>query len=401
MTGRPATAPIAGAVVLALAVLAIGPVATAPVAAQETSVTVTNATVTTSSPAAGETFVVRATIRNSERANGSFDLTNVYVQGPDGRSTVARDLGQLAPGSATTIEIPVSVSESGWHSLSVRVHGISPSDSVKTLRHPIPVQIGDEEASQLSMAATADDLGPSGQTDLRVTVANGFERAVTGVNLRVESDGMTLPESQRVASRLVAGNQTTFTFPVRDVDPGQYTVRATMQYSIDGGDRRTVERELSTVVSPVEEPGRIGLSGIDVEPEDDVLAVRGTAANSGTTDVTSVNVSVVDGETAGPADSSASHFVGDVPASDFSSFTVQAEADDNETDTITIPIRVSYIVDGERTSHLEAVTHELDSETGPEENPAGGNGSRVGTYAIIGAVVLIGIILLGWRRYRG
>lgn len=397
MSGRVRTAAAGIGVVVSLVVLAgvFGAVGSA--AAQSSAVTVTNATVTSSSPSAGETFVVRATVRNAEGAEGAFDLSNVYVMKSGGRSGVARDLGRLAPGTQTTVEIPVTVEEAGWHTLSVRVTGSDANDPVITVDHPLPVRIQGGESSEVAMAATADDLGPSGRTDLHVTVANGFDRAITGVDLQVDSPGLTLPEPQRVASRLPPGNQTRFTLPVRDVEAGEYTVSVALAYTSGEGDRRTIRRNLSTVVSGVNQPGTIDLTGIDVTREDGQLVVRGSASNTGTTDVASVNVSVLEGETAEPADSSSTYFVGNVPASDFSSFNVRAEPTGNG--TVTVPLRVGYVVDDVRTSRIVEVTHRLNRTPTGGQGGSGGGGS--GLFVIVGLLLVVGAGVFGWRRYRG
>lgn len=397
MTRRVRTAATGTGVVLGIVVVAAVLGGVGPAAAQSSAVTVTNATVTSSSPAAGETFVVRATVRNAQQADAAFEVSNVYVQTPDGRSRVARDLGTLAPGTQTTVEIPVTVEEPGWHTLSLRVTGSDATDPVITVDHPIPVRIQGAESSQVAMAATADDLGPSGRTDLHVTVANGFDRAITGVDLRVSSPGMTLPEPQRVASRLPPGNQTRFSLPVRNAEPGEYTVSVDLAYTSAEGDRRTIERTLSTVVSPVSEPGRIELTGVDVERVDGALEIRGSASNTGTTDVTGANISVLAGETAVPAGSSATYFVGNVPASDFSSFNVRAEPTGNG--TITVPLRVSYVVDGVRTSRTVEVDHRLD-RTPAAGQPGSGGGGISGLLVIVGLVLVVGAGVVGWRRYR-
>lgn len=395
-SGRSLGTAVALAVAIALVAVALG--ASGPATAQSSAVTVPNATVSSSNPAAGETFVVRGTVQNAANADGAFDLNDVYVQTPDGRSSVARDLGTLAPGTSTTVQIPVSVSDPGWHSLSFRVKGTDDSGQVRNLEHPVPVNVGTEETSQLAMAATADDLGPSGRTDLQVTVANGFDRAITGVDLQVDSEGLELPEPQRVASRLPPGNETTFTFPIRDVEPGGYTVSTTLRYTSANGDRQTIERDLSAVISPVSEPGTISLTGVEVTREGGELAIRGSASNEGTTDVTGVNVSVVPGETARPADSSATYFVGDVPASDFSSFDVRAVPQAN--DTVRIPIRVSYVVDGVRTNRTVGVSYSLSSNAEPDRGEGENGGGGPGLVAILGVLFVAGAAVVGWRRYR-
>jgi len=366
-----------------------------PAAAQSSSVTVTNVTLDPDTPTVGETFVVEARIANAESAEGSLDLRQVYVEVPGGRSRIASDLGSLAPGTATTVKIPVTLDRAGWHTLTLDVRGIDRVESVVTINHPVPVQVQGDRADRISMAATADDLGPSNRTDLHVTVANGFDEPITGVELFVASDSISLPEPQRIASRMPAGNVTEFTVPAREVQPGQHPLDVTLRYTTRGGDRHVVQRNLTTEVTAVSQPGRIELTELDVVREGGVLTVRGSASNVGTTDVSGVVVSVEESATAGPAEGSSTFFVGNVPASDFSSFDVALTPRANG--TISVPLEVSYVVDGVRTSRTVEVSHRVQPRPDPTGQQTGGGGLLV---PVVGAVVVIGGLVYGWRRYR-
>ncbi len=370
-------------------------VAPAPAAAQSSAVTVTNTSVSPSTPTTGETFVVTARITNAQSASADFDINQVHVETPRGRSYVARNLGTLGPGSSTTVRIPVRVDQPGSHTLSVKVFGES-GPRIVNLEHPVPVEIEGERAARLSMAASAADIGPSGRTDLQVSVANGFNEAISGVELTVTSDDLTLPESQRITSQMPPGNVTRFSLPARDVEPGPHDVSVTMRYTTANGDRQTITRNLTAVVSRVSAPGRIRLTEIDVVRERGQLVVRGSASNVGTTDVSGVVVGVEESQTAGPAGGSADFFVGEVPASDFSSFDVSVRPKTNG--TITIPLNVSYVVDGERTSHVVEVTHDTAASSGAAEPEPQSGGSPL--LLIVGALVLVGALVVGWRRYR-
>ena len=381
--------------VVLLAALAAGLVVN-PAAAQSSSVTVTNVTLETETPTVGETFVVEARIANAESAEGSFDLRQVYVEGPGGRGQIANDLGTLAPGTTTTVRLPVTVEEPGWHTLTLDVRGWNRADTVVTLDHPIPVQVQGDRDERLSMAATAEDLGPSNRTDVTVTLANGFDEPITSVELQAASDTLSLPEPQRIASRMPAGNETAFTLPARDVTTGQHTIDVAVRYTTPGGDRHVVRRNLTTAVTAVSQPGRIELTELAVVRQAGSLAVSGSASNVGTTDVSGVTVSVEESETAGPGAGAATFFVGDVPASDFSSFDVAVSPRTNG--TITIPLEVSYVVDGVRISRTVEVSHRVQPQPDPASQQSGGGGGLL--LPAIGLLVVIGAIVY-WRRYRG
>ena len=401
-TRRTTVSLVAGFVVFGLMAALIVAGAT-PAAAQNSAVTVTNASTSEETPTAGETFVVRVRIANAGGAGANydldqvddFDLNQVHVETPRGRSYVARDLGTLAPGSATTVRIPVRVHEPGSQTLSVRVYG-QDGVSIKNIQHPVPVEIEGDRSARISMAASADDLGPSGRTDVDLTVANGFDQAISGIELTVQSDDLTLPESQRVTSGLPPGNVTRFSLSARDVEPGPQDLAVTMNYTTTSGDRQTVRRNLTAVVSQVSEPGRIRLTELDVAREGQQLVVRGSASNVGTTDVSGVVIGVEDTNTAAPAGGASDFFVGEVPASDFSSFDVSVAPQTNG--TVTIPLNVSYVVDGERTSRIVEVTHQVSAQSNDAESDGGGGSSLP---LLLGVLVLVGAAVFGWRRYRG
>lgn len=139
-------------------------------------------------------------------------------------------------------------------------------------------------------------------------------------------------------------------------------------------------------------PGRIDLTGIDVaRTGDGTVRITGTASNVGTTRVEAVTVRVVPTAAVTPSNPGKEYFVGAVAASDFSSFTVNAQvAGGNET---AIPLEVSYLVDGERRNRTVTATYDR------VETPDRGGSSFpfVGLAAVL-VVTVAGLFV--WRRRR-
>jgi hypothetical protein len=154
-----------------------------------------------------------------------------------------------------------------------------------------------------------------------------------------------------------------------------------------GGERRETTREVSGAFVP----GRVDLTGIDVAQSGDSVRITGTASNVGTTRIQAVTVRVRATESVTPANPGKEYFVGSIDASDFSSFTVNARIDGaNET---TIPLGVTYLVDGEERTRTVEATYDP-----PEPPERGGSGVPVVGIGVVIVVGAAGVFL--WRRRR-
>jgi hypothetical protein len=165
----------------------------------------------------------------------------------------------------------------------------------------------------------------------------------------------------------------------------ELTVRADYEVA---GQRHETTREVTGAFVP----GRIDLTGVDVaRTGDGTVRVTGTASNTGMTRVQAVTVRVRSTESVAAANPGKEYFVGAVDASDFSSFTVNARIDgENAT---TIPLEVTYLVDGEERTRTVRATYD------PPETP-----ERRGTgFPLVGVGVLLAVVVAGvflWRRRR-
>ena len=127
-------------------------------------------------------------------------------------------------------------------------------------------------------------------------------------------------------------------------------------------------------------------------------------SNPGTSDVTGVEISVAGNEQVTPASSQSSFFVGNLSSSDFTNFQVNAGLRTQTNQTVTIPVKVSYVVDGVRQERVIGVDYTPGAGPGPgdrEQPRQRGGGGGFPLELLVGVVLVGGLGLFGWRRYRG
>ena len=252
-----------------------------------------------------------------------------------------------------------------------------------------------EEVGIRGATALGVDVAPDLAIALDVTVANGFSEPVSGIELRVRASNATFTERRRVASRLPASDAASFSFPATAVEPGQQTVTASLTFTTAGGDRQQITRDLTTSVERVRHPGNVTLTGLRLTRENDTLRIRGSTSNLGTTNVSGTLVEVAEGSRTGPADAQHRYFVGGIPASDYASFEVRAELDGPVNESATVPLRVSYVVDDTRITRTVEATY----EPRPTDDSNSGGGSS--TPLLLGGVLLVGVVGVGYWRWSG
>jgi carbon monoxide dehydrogenase subunit G len=283
-----------------------------------------------------------------------------------------------------------------------------PTDLTATLTYTTPggerrtatstrTMVVEEPDRQVSLTASGGTVGPSARTTLQVTVANEGDRSVSGLQFQVDGRDIRLVDPQRVAAALPAGNETTYTIEARDVDPGSHRVTVTGAYETAGGTHREFDRSMTATVTEQQNPGRVNLTGLRISPGANGLAVRGTASNGGATNVTGVTVQVGQSASVAPAQSQSSFFVGEIEAGDFSSFDVTAVPRTNG--SVTVPLEVSYAVDGVERQRIITVDYRPPARPQPASTQQGGNTPLV---LVGGGLLLVGgVVTVAWRRIRG
>jgi hypothetical protein len=236
--------------------------------------------------------------------------------------------------------------------------------------------------------------------------ASGRMVSVTATNLgNVDAEGLVVrgvatnaTVGQAVVGTLAPDETATVRLPVQDLD-GTAAVEVRADYEVAG----TAVSVAGDRVRLRSRPGRVELTGIDVQRESGHLVVTGSASNVGLSAVDSVVVRVreVDGVT--PAPPNREYFVGSIPASDFVSFDVTARVTG---DTTSIPLEVTYLSDGQRrVEEVSAPYREATVETPDRSDGGSGDAGGGGILlpAAVGVVVVLAVgvlVYVGWRNRR-
>ncbi|MFC7177743.1 hypothetical protein [Halosegnis marinus] len=228
-----------------------------------------------------------------------------------------------------------------------------------------------------------------GNTTVPVTVGNFGNAPLENVVVRATaSNGSVAPVA---VGSLDAGTTRTVALDVTDVE-SRADVDVTVSYRL-AGETRSVS-DSTRVVADRDVPGDVELTGLDTEREGDRVHVLGSAANVGLRGVDSVIVRVLPADGVEPAAPNREYFVGTVPASDFVSFDVYATVEGNVSE---IPLEVSYLADGERRTYTTSVPYEAPAEPSGNTNDGGGNGLLVVGAGVVLALLVVGLLVVGWR----
>jgi len=367
-----------------------------------------------------ETVTERVTI-NSERVRPQLDVSaNDSVAGVEssGTVTVANGVGTAVRNVELTVE-GEGVTVRDDRSVFTR---IADGDSVETtfdfepgsggthtLNATLSYTTGDRTVRKVSETVTveAEPLRDRVSLDVSTTRGGGSQTVVVDVLNQGNAPATNITVSGSSANATV---QRALLDPIA---PGESrTVRLNATLSADRADLDMVatydlgeqrgETSVSTAVTQT--PGTISLTGIQVVPEGGRLRVSGSASNLGTTDAQSVLVSVVGSDRVTPVEPNPEFFVGPVPASDFASFDVYAATEGNVS---TIPVEISYIVDGERRTRTVDVDATAASQAlsaqrrAPEDSGGGGFPLIPVVVGLVVVLAVLAIIVQAWRTSRG
>ena len=329
----------------------------------------------------GESFVVRdvdvlnGTSPDDEQFNGLDPDERIY------------------PGENRTYDVSVGLDEVGPRTLYVRLRLASSTGDWTTVTRPVAVDVRQPHPQ---VGLRTEPTIPGSSTNVTLDVSNGLDAPVRSVEVDLRPERTAIDDPRRVVPSVASGATRSFEFTATGETSGPERIVADVAYTYNGT-RYAFTRTLRTRFTAPENPGNVSLTGIEVTENGDRLRVRGTASNVGGTAVSSVVVSALDGEGTSPAQSNADYFVGRVPASDLSSFSVAATLETNE--TVTVPLRVQYVVDGVRHEYTRTVTYTPDQ---PEPTPSSG-GLPLSSPLLLG-VGLFGVAVVGgagWRWFGG
>jgi hypothetical protein len=343
-------------------------------------------------------------------------VTRVNVTMANGAETNVSTLRLTLSGPNATLDDPERVSASlGPGSERVVTYDVTFDDTgPQPLTATLDYRDGDGDDRSISASRTldVDPTDVDAELDAEVVRENGTARIDTAltnfgnvplerVRVRAESGGET------VARKLVPDvpSETTREVSIGESGLPDGAVRLHATYEVAGERHGTT----TTVDFAPTTDGNISLTGIEVIPTGGSVRLAGSASNTGETDVTGAVVSVVGTEGVTPVSPAKDYFVGNVPAGEFTSFELTARLG-NRTDTV--PVRISYIADGEQYSRVVDVT--VTDVGGVPAGPPGGDGPDgppggflglgridvVGILLRLAAIVAVGVGLLYWWQRR-
>lgn len=361
---------------LAAVAIAVQTVAVVPglVAAQDADVSISSVTATPSDPAPGEPFTITTNVSNLATSNETVEVTDVYVRGQgDGVNEYGRveDMGELSPGSELSVPLSATIGSTGTKKLRVTARVRLADGSHRDVQHPLTVTV--EEPNEVLVSVPTSGAPVGERTPVNVTVANGDDDAISGVELSLESDA-TVENDRRVAASIDAGAERHFEYDVTFDEPGTHALDATVTYTTADGATRTVTQERSVEVGSGSGggsvQGEVRLIGVEASGSG-VVTLQGDAANVGGTNAESVLLTVEDAAGVSPMGSNGQHFVGAINASQFDTFELIAEVDE---DVQAVPVRVEYLVDGTR--HSEVVEVNVTGDASGPSDPFGPDRDR-------------------------
>ncbi|WP_048075322.1 hypothetical protein [Haloquadratum walsbyi] len=299
---------------LTLAIVIITTGVTPLVTAQQSNVTIGSINVTPTDPSPGDVVMINAELRNSETSAGSVKISQVTIDGPSIDENVD-DIGRLGAGTSVTVPFSVTFDEPGQKRFMITMYGQEDTGSVFSIQKPVYVSV---ERDSTLLSSETETVAAGGLTPINVTVSNGDDEAITGVQLTV--DDARIEEPQRTRGSIASGSEQTFQYDAYFESPGRHSLIGTVIYQTsDGVTHRTAE----TIPITVERP-RVNVD----------LSVSTDANQSGATTVELTNfgntyLSDITVEAAADGDIVAQKLLSDLKAETSRSIAFEPESDVN------------------------------------------------------------------------
>lgn len=285
---RSAAAAIPMVLLVVLVSLAVG---AGTVAGAQPSIA--NVTVSPQEPLPGELVRFTTTIRNAEGADGSFEVSGVWIREAGTTDEYARvnDAGNVQPGSSIEVPLTTSFDSPGVKELRVRVNVVDEDDELTQLEYPVTVVVSER---RVQLSTDIEDPVVGATTEVNVTVSNGGADPLRQLDLRVGGEGVSAEQSRRLIARLDAGEDRTFTYDVTFTEAGRTQAETVLRYATTSGQTRAVRENQTVSVDELRDDVAVDARIVEGGGANPPLAVEVT--NFGNAPLEDVSVRVSDGD---------------------------------------------------------------------------------------------------------
>jgi hypothetical protein len=329
---------------------------------------------------AGQESQLDVTVSNGD--DGPLSNVRLELVGAADVANPERVSASIEQGTQTTHTFAATFDEAGSRELTARLTYKTAEGVTRTVSRNVTADV---EPAELDPQLTAAATTANGSSVIRTTLSEFGNVELRDVQLRAVVDGETITRT-RIAD-VPAGERRVGTLDGSDVPAGEVTVVA--EYTA-AGQQETTRTTLSYSPAPTTE---LTVTGIDVSRTGGVVTIDGDAANVGSSDASSVVLSVVPAEGVTPVTPNKEYFVGAVESSEFSTFELTANVSDSVT---AVPVRIDYTVDGERLSRVVEVDV---SDAAPADGQSSSSGPGFSLVTVGLALALVAGLVAARSRF--
>lgn len=344
-------------------------------------------------PVAGQETEINVTV-----SNGVMDsLSNVRLSlaGDAQIKNTERVTAALDSGAQSTHTYQVTFPAAGQQTLTATATYRTQNGDRRTITRDIDISV---EEPSIDTELTAEPAQMNGSSVIEATLTEYGNVELRDGQIRAVVDGSVV--TRTLVPDVPAQESRTVRLTGSDIPSGE--VRVVAEYTA-ANEVRTVETSFQYVP---QKPADMTLSGVEVTSRGSMLRVNGEAANVGSSDANSVSVSIEISDGVTPIAPNKEYYIGQIEENEFDTFELTAET---APDVESIPVRINYSAGGEQYSEVVSVdasnptdasrNFDGESNNGPGE-PGGSGGSLFGGVPILGIVVGVVLLTVGFLAYR-
>jgi hypothetical protein len=374
------------------------------VAGAQINATVTDVDISPAEPAPGEPVTFRTTIQNIDTSTDPLKIMDIAIRDAGGglnEYTRVRDIGTISPGTEITVPLTHTFESAGTYDLRVIAYTRNANtNKALSFRYPVLLTVR-ERHPQMQIDTNESTVGVP--TDGSVTVANGLNTTITNVEVTISGETVTMLDNESIFATINSGETVNGSFRFQASEAEPQTLTGQIRYRLPDGTKRS-ETVTHTIRPERAENDTIKLTEINVQRSGSEFEISGSTANVDTKAVQSVIVRVRDADGVNPVQPNKDFFVGEVPASDFSSFTLTAQVERSVTE---LPVTVSYVRNGVSREIQTAIPMGQSASVQepvnqqPEPDPSGESqsGLPVVLIGVVGLILAVSAVVF-FRRYR-